>query len=160
MKFYMKQKMFSLSQRFDIFNEAGESVFYVENELLSLGRKMHVYETKTDQEVAFIQQKLLVWLPRFEVYVEGDHISTIKKELTFLKPKYTISGLDWNIQGNWLEYDYQIYTKDNREVASIGKKWFSFTDSFEFDIKDDSVNPIAVISVILAIDAVMDSRER
>lgn len=160
MKFYMKQKMFSLSQRFDIFNEAGESVFYVENELLSLGRKMHVYETKTDQEVAFIQQKLLVWLPRFEVYVDGDHISTIKKELTFLKPKYTISGLDWNIQGNWLEYDYQIYTKDNREVASIGKKWFSFTDSFEFDIKDDSVNPIAVISVILAIDAVMDSRER
>ena len=57
-RLYMKQKVFSLKDRFTIKDEYDTDVYYVEGEFLSLGKKLHVYNTR-DEEVAYIQQKLL-----------------------------------------------------------------------------------------------------
>ena len=38
MKLYMKQKVFSLKDRFTIKNEAGEDVYTVEGKFISLGK--------------------------------------------------------------------------------------------------------------------------
>jgi len=38
-------------------------------EIFSWGKKLHVYDLRGD-EVAFIQQRLLTFLPRYEVYTK------------------------------------------------------------------------------------------
>ena len=58
MKLYFKQKVFSFRQRSEIFDENGNVVFTALGELISLGRKMHIYDSSSN-EVAFVQQRLM-----------------------------------------------------------------------------------------------------
>ncbi len=44
MKLYIKQKVFSLASRFNITDEEGNERYTVEGELLSLTRKLHIYD--------------------------------------------------------------------------------------------------------------------
>ena len=44
MKLYFKQKVFTLKQRSNIFDRAGNVLFTAEAEIISLGRKMHIYD--------------------------------------------------------------------------------------------------------------------
>lgn len=94
-------------------------------------------------------------LPKFFVEVNGSEIAQIKKKLTFLKPKYVVEGLDWEVEGNFLAHDYSI-TENGNVIASIHKRWMSWGDSFELDISDGA-DEVAALAVILAIDAVMDA---
>ncbi|MBS7359996.1 MAG: hypothetical protein KIG53_05270, partial [Oscillospiraceae bacterium] len=95
-------------------------------------------------------QKVLSFLPRYFVDVNGAEVAEIVKELTFLKPKYRIGGLNWEINGSFLAHDYEI-TKLNSPIVTIRKAWVSWGDSYELDIRDNN-DEIMALSVVLAID--------
>lgn len=155
MKLYMKQKVFSLKDRFTIKNEAGEDVYTVEGKFISLGKKLHILDTN-GEEVAFVKQELLTLLPKFTVEQHGEPVAQIQKKLSFLKPKYVVTGLDWKIEGNLLAHDYTILSGE-RAIVSIHKKWMSWGDAFELDVADDA-DPTLTVAVVLAIDAVLDAQ--
>lgn len=154
MKLYMKQQIFSLKDRFYIKDEAGQDRYYVEGEFLSLGKKLHLYDMNGN-ELAFIQQKLLTFLPRFFVYKNGRQVAEIVKEFTFLKPKYSINGLGWDVDGSVLCHDYNI-TYGGSDIANIHKVWMSWGDSYEIDL-NHSQDEVITLSVVLAIDAVIEA---
>ncbi len=154
MKLYIKQKVFSFKDRFTVKNAAGEDRYFVEGKLISLGKKLTVTD-EAGNEVAFVNQKVLSFLPKFFVEVNGREVAQIKKKFTFLKPKYLVEGLDWEVEGDFFSHDYSI-TENGNVVASIHKRWMSWGDSFELDISD-SADEVMALAVILAIDAVMDA---
>ena len=94
MELYMKQKVFSLNDKFTIKDGEGNDKYKVEGEIFTLGKKLHVYNME-EREIAFIEQKLMTFMPKFFVYVNGEKIIEIVKKFTFLKPKYEIIGKDW-----------------------------------------------------------------
>ncbi len=155
-RLYMKQKVFSWRDRFTIKDENETDRYSVEGELISIGKKLHVYDNN-EQEVAFVQQKVLTLLPRFFVFVNGTQVAEIVKEFTILKPKYRIEGLDWEVQGDILGHDYQI-TENGREIVRIHKVWLAWGDTFELDIAD-AADEVMALAVVLAIDCVMDASE-
>ena len=63
MKLYIRQKVFSWRDQFTVKDANGADRYYVEGEIFSWGKKFHVYDLRGD-EVAFIQQRLLTFLPR------------------------------------------------------------------------------------------------
>lgn len=154
MKLYIRQKVFSIGARFNITDENGEEKYRVEGEVFTLGKKLHIYDV-TGEEIAFVQQKLLSLMPRFYVYVNGEKIAEVLKEITFLKPKYDIFGKGWTVEGDFLAHDYAI-TEAGREIARVHKVWMSWGDSYELDILDTD-DEASLIAVILIIDAVMDA---
>ena len=122
MKLYIKQKVFSWSDRFTVKDIHGEDRYYVEGELFSWGKKLHVYDM-AGNEVAFIQQKVFSFLPRYFVYVNGEEIAEIVKEFTFFFPKYSIAGLGWDIEGSFMAHDYQITHRDHQQgVDDLGRQ--------------------------------------
>ena len=155
MKLYMKQRVFSWRDRFAVKDFNGEDRYYVEGELFSWGKKLHVYDMRGN-EVAFIQQKLFTLLPRYFVYVGGIQVAEIVKEFTFFFPRYSIEGLGWNIEGDFMAHDYVI-TQGGRSIVTIRKEWMAWGDAYELDIAD-SGNEILALAVVLTIDAVMESR--
>ncbi len=156
MRLYFRQKVFSLTQRSDIFDELGNIVFTAQGEFLSLGRKMHIYDAN-NFEVGFVQQKLLHLMPRFSVYINGQYIADIVKEFTLFKQNYRIEGLSWKIDGDIFAHDYRI-TCGGQYIASIHKRWMTWGDSFEIDIAHEQ-DTIMALAVIIAIDCVIDNSQ-
>ena len=156
MQLYMKQKVFSLKDRFSIQNADGEDKYYVEGKMISFGKKLRIYDTQGN-ELAYVQQKVLSLLPKFFVEINGEQVAVIQKKLSFAKPKYVIEGPDWEVQGNFLGHDYEI-TENGSPIVSIHKKWMAWGDTFELDVVDER-REILAVATVLAIDAVMDAQQ-
>ena len=156
MQLYMKQKVFSWNDKFTIQNSFGEDKYFVEGKLISIGKKLRIYDA-AGTELAFVNQKVVSLMPKFCVEMNGEEVAVIKKKFTLLKPKYLIEGPGWEVQGDFMGHDYVI-SDGGRPVVAIHKKWMAWGDTFELDITDESHEVLAV-AVVLAIDAVMDSQQ-
>ena len=155
MKLYIKQKVFSWGDKFTVKDSNGEDRYFVEGEIFSWGKKLHVYDMRGN-EVAFIQQKLFSFLPRYFVYVGDEQVAEIVKEFTFFFPKYSIEGLGWDINGQFMAHEYEI-TQDGRPIVTIRKEWMTWGDTYELDIADPA-DEIIALAVVLTIDAVTESK--
>ena len=155
MQLYMKQKVFSWKDKFSITDAMGQDKYYIEGKVISLGKKLRIYDM-AENELAFVNQKLLTLLPKFAVEINGEVVAVIKKKFSLFKPKYAITGPDWEVEGNFLSHDYTI-TENGKPIVAIHKKWMTWGDTFELDIPDES-NEILALAVVLAIDAVMDNQ--
>lgn len=152
MKLYIKQKVFSWGDKFTVKDAAGQDRYYVEGEVFTFGRKLRVYDM-AGNERAFIKQEVWSWMPRYYVFCGGQQVAEIKKEFTFLFPKYTVEGLGWEIEGSFMAHDYQI-RKNGNPIVSISKEWMTWGDSYQLDIADPRDEMLA-LAVVLTIDCVM-----
>lgn len=154
MKLYIKQKVFSLRDRFTVKDEYGEDKYYVEGEILSLGKKLRIYDMGGN-ELAFVRERLLAFMPKFTIEINGREIAEIVKRFTFLRPKYYVDGLGWDVEGDFFSHNYDI-TDGNKTIVSIHKQFMAWGDTFEIDVQKDN-DEIIALAVVLAIDAVMDA---
>ena len=154
MKLYIKEKVFSWGDKFTVKDAYGEDKYIVEGELFTFGKKLHVYD-RSGREVAFIKQEVWSFLPRYYVFCGDLKIAEIKKEFTFLFPRYTIEGLGWEIDGSFMAHDYQI-TKRGRKIVTIAKEWMTWGDSYELDIADPA-DELVALAVVIAIDCVTEA---
>lgn len=154
MKLLFKQKFFSWFDSYDIFNEAGEAVYTVKGQL-SWGHCLKIFDAR-GYEVATVKEKVFTFLPKFEMYLQDRYIGCITKEFTFFKPKYNIDFNGWQIDGDWLEWDYRI-TSAGRCVATISKKLWQWTDTYMIDVENPQ-DALCVLMLVLAIDAEKCSR--
>ena len=154
MKLYIKQKVFSFRDRFTVKDEYGEDKYYVEGEILSLGKKLRIYDMDGN-ELAFVRERLLAFMPKFTIEINGSEIAEIIKRFTFLRPKYYVDGLGWDVEGDFFSHNYDI-TDGNKIIVSIHKQFMAWGDTFEIDVQKDN-DEIIALAVVLAIDAVMDA---
>lgn len=157
MKLYFKQRMFSWFDSYDIYRMDAENevAFTVEGQL-SWGHKLHILDPM-GRHIATVKEIPLSFLPRFELYV-GEHcIGTIRKEFTLLRPSFSLDFNGWSVEGSFLEWDYTISDECGRQVASISKEPFRWTDTYVIDVADER-NALCALMVVLAIDAEKCSR--
>ena len=155
MKLLFKQRLFSWFDSYDIYNENGETVYTVEGKM-SWGHKLHILNRR-GEHIATVKQVVLTWLPRFELY-EGDrYIGSIKKQFSFLTPRYEIDFNGWRISGDFLEWDYNILNSFGQVIATVSKELFNFTDTYTIDTANDK-DALLALMVTLAIDAEKCSR--
>lgn len=155
MKLYIKQKVFSFGDKFTVYDENGEERYYAKGEVFSLGRKLHICDYQ-DNELAFIQQKLWTWMPRYLVLIGGEAKMEVIKEFTLLFPKYRIEGPGWEVSGQFWEHDYEA-TLNGQTVFSVHKQWMTWGDSYELDIPDPR-NALYALAVVLIIDCITASQ--
>ena len=155
MKLYIKEKVFCWGDQFHVWDALGNEKYTVEGEVFSWGKKLHVYD-RHGREVAFIKQELFTWLPCYHVFVNGEDVAQVRREFTWFVPKYTVSGLGWEVDGHFLEHDYQI-TKNGRQIVNIEKEWMTWGDSYVLDIADPADEVIA-LAVVLTIDCVVEQQ--
>ena len=97
MKLLFKQRFFSWFDSYDIYDEAGNTVYVVKGEL-SWGHLLRIYDA-AGNDLGMIKEKVLTWLPKFEMYLGERYIGCISKEFSFFKPRYNIDCNGWQISG-------------------------------------------------------------
>lgn len=150
-KLYIKQKVFSLSEKFTVTDEHDQPCYFVEGSFFKIPKHFLIHD-KQQREIGKITKKTFTWLPKFFVEVDGNDRITLKKELSFLKSRYTISAQDIEIQGNWWDMNFAV-SAQGEKVAEITKRWFSWGDTYEVTILDESMERL-IISLVIAIDCV------
>ncbi len=155
MKLLFKQRFFSWFDSYDIYDENGETIFTVEGQL-SWGHCLHILD-RDGTHIGTVQEKVLTFLPKFELYAYGEYIGCVQKEFTFFKPRFTIEGSDWEVDGSWMEWDYSIQSGSRGPVAVISKELFQWTDTYVIDVADPA-DALCALMVVLAIDAEKCSR--
>ena len=134
----------------DIYNEDGETLFTVEGQI-SWGHCLHILDAR-GSHIGTVQEKVLTFLPKFELYAYGEYIGSIRKEFTFFTPRFTVDSSDWEVEGSFMEWDYSIRSASQGHVASISKELFNWTDTYVIDVPDPA-NALCALMVVLAIDA-------
>ena len=155
MKLYFKQRFFSWFDSYDIYGEDGSVLFTVEGQL-SWGHTLHILNARGDH-IATVKQVVLTWLPKFEFYIGEQYVGMLQKEFSFLQPRYNIDFNGWHIEGNWLEWDYQIQRDDGSPAAVISKELLHWTDTYTIETEHGR-DALCALMVVLAIDAEKCSR--
>ena len=75
---------------------------------------------------------------------------------TFFRPKFTLDMNGWSVDGDWLEWDYEV-SEGGRHVASVSKQIWNWTDTYVIDVYDPQ-DALAALMLVLAIDAEKCSR--
>lgn len=150
MRLLFKQRFFSWLDSYDIYDEAGNTVYTVEGQL-AWGHKL-VISDATGREIGMVREEVLTFLPRFALYIEGREIGEIKKEFTFFKPSFRLDCKGWQIDGDFFEWDYHIEDMGGAKIATISKEVFRWTDTYVIDVRDPQ-DALFALMIALAIDA-------
>lgn len=156
MRLLFKQRLFSWFDSYDIYDEAGNIAYSVKGEL-AWGHQLRIYDAY-GREAGLVKQRILTFLPKFEMYMGDTYVGSICRELTFFTPRYTVEYHDWQVEGNIFEWDYTVMSNNGRRVADISKQFFNFTDTYVLDIYDPA-DALGVLMLVLAIDAEKCSRQ-
>ena len=150
MKLLFKQRFFSWFDSYDIYNELGETVYTVKGQL-SWGHCLKVFNAYGD-EIGTVKEKVLTFLPKFEIYLQDRYVGCISKEFSFFTPKFNIDFNGWNVKGDFFEWDYSIENSLGYTVAKISKEVFNLTDTYVIDIYNPD-DALCALMMVLAIDA-------
>ena len=91
MQLLIKQRVFSWTDTYDVYDEKEEPKYFVKAEFFALGHQIHVYD-KSGREVGMVKQRLLTLLPAFDIEIDGKEFGSVQKEFTFFKPRYEPDG--------------------------------------------------------------------
>lgn len=155
MKLLFKQRFFSWFDSYDIFDELGNTVYTVKGQL-SWGHKLLIYDA-SGQEVGMVNERVLTFLPKFEIHKNGHYIGCLSKEFSLFIPRYNLDYNGWHIDGTVMEWNYSFLDKTGSKLANVSKELFNLTDTYAIDIVDPK-DALDVLMFVLAIDAEKCSR--
>ena len=156
MKLLLKQRFFSWFDSYDIYDERGAVAFTVKGEL-AWGHCFKIYDAH-GLELGTVKQRVLTFLPKFEIYQGNQYVGCIEKEFSFLRPRYNIDFNGWHVEGSFMEWDYSILDRSGREIATVSKELFNWTDTYVIDVENPQ-DALGALMLVLAIDAEKCSRD-
>lgn len=155
MKLLFKQRFFSWFDSYDIYNEAGETVYTVCGQL-SWGHCLKIFDAN-DREIGMVKERIFTFLPKFEMYLGEQYIGCINKEFTFFTPRFNIDCNGWQVEGSFFEWDYEILNASGQQIATVSKELLNWTDTYVIDVRDPK-DALCALMLVLAIDAEKCSR--
>ena len=153
----IKQKVFALSDTYNVYDESGNPKYFIKNEFFKLAHKLHVYDREGGVELGMIQQKLFHLLMEFEIFINGYSWGIIKQQLSFLKPKYSIEYKNWRLEGDIFHWNYSVYEGD-RLVVTINRKLFQWGDTYVLNVANPE-DELPALMVVITMDLAREAAE-
>lgn len=151
MHFQLNSKLLSIGSNYQIKDGSGELAYTVRGKILSFGHDLTL-ETADGIEVARIKQKMLNFMPTFELYLGEKRYATISKQFSWFKKRFLLDipgPNDYEIEGNFWDYEYEFRRKSGA-VAMVSRRRFSLTGVYGVNIVEgeDAVSILATVVVI------------
>lgn len=138
MLLYIKQKIFSFNDKYDVYNPNLEPVYHVESEFLTLLSKIHLYDLYGN-ELFYIKKNFTFLFAQYDIYSKNKLCATVNQKFSLFSNKLSVSS-DYGeieIQGDIFGMDFNIIC-NGILLGSIRKKWLSIGDSYELEIVNEN----------------------
>lgn len=154
---FTTSKVFTLHKHIDITDAQGRVVYEANTKFPSLHDKTDVTDAQGNQ-VAHIERKFFTLHERHFVTMASGERFEISNELWHLVKDITnMEGLGWQLRGNLVGLNFELYDRDGSIIAVIGQKMFSVHDKYCIDIYRPDVEPI-VIAILVTLQHMMRDR--
>ena len=159
MKLYLKQRVFSLTDKYDIYDYNGKPYFHVCSEFLSLTAKMHLCDL-AGNELFLIRRHFTFLLAKYEIFCGERLYAEIQQQMSWLKPRLAVKSVygDFEIQGDFWNMHYTLFCNGSA-IGAVDKKWLSWGDSYELDISDQ-MDPGFFCALVIAIDNCVHNEDK
>ena len=151
MRYVLKQKLLSLGDDYYIRDDQGREVYLVDGKAFSIGAKLSFRDLEGN-ELAFIRQKLFNLAPTYEIHRDGRLAAVVKRELfSFLHHRFTVDVPgpdDLEARGDFLDHEY-TFTRGDREVATVSKRWLALSDTYGVDVADGEDDVLILASAVV-----------
>jgi uncharacterized protein YxjI len=152
MRYAMRQKLFCWGDDYRILDQDGRDIYFVDGKAFVVLRKRLVFQDMDGNELAEIRQRLLAWGPSYDIVRGGEVVATVKKHLfTLMYCQFTVDVPgpdDLEATGSLFDYEY-VFRRHGRDVATVSKKYFSWTDSYGVDIADGEDDVLILASSVV-----------
>ena len=151
MVLYIKQKIFSLTDSYNVYDENLQPVYKVESEFFSFLSKIHLFDMYGN-ELFYIKKNLTFMFAEYEIYNGELLCAVVKQEFSFFKPKLTVKSSygDFDIQGDFFNMDFDIMCNGSL-LGAINKEWLSFGDSYSLKVANEK-DAAFFTALVIAID--------
>ena len=153
MRYVLKQKPLSWGDDFVIKDESGRDVYFVDGKAFSIGDQLS-FQDMEGHELAFIKQKLLSWGKTYEI-VRGGQVAAVVKKALFapFHHRFTVDVPgpdDLEAEGSFTDHEY-TFRRGERTVATVSKKWFSWTDTYGVEVAEGE-DPVLILASAVVVD--------
>lgn len=151
MVLYLKQQSSEWGKMFVVFDENNKEHYKVKFDPVSIGKRMHLLDAN-GKEVLFLKQKPFSPITIFELFRDGkkgEKIGEITKGTEGYDQKYTVTGFDCEVKGEFYTPEYKI-THDGLCLAEITRKWFKTGESVQIDIQTN-FDEAWIVSIVLVV---------
>ncbi|MCA9966229.1 MAG: LURP-one-related family protein [Anaerolineales bacterium] len=159
MRYLLKQKLWSFTDSFNIYNANQQAVYQVKGKPFSWGDQLS-FQDMSGRELATISQKLFTFMPKYELYKDGQLFAEIIKEFSWFRSQFTLDvpgPNDYAITGSFWEREY-TFVRQKQVVATVSKKFWSWADTYGVDILDGE-DDIAILATVVVIDLVLHDED-
>ena len=153
--FFMEQKVFSLTAKYNICLEDKTPVYSIQSDLTHLNYSI----CREGTEIFKLKKKLIALLPEFSIFEDGSEIGHLKKKLKLTKPEIIgeIKGKNVCLKGDVFGNNYAIEF-DGKVVATVDSAVLTWGDCYRIKVREDSLQDYVMILAVI-IDNVIDAEK-
>lgn len=155
---FTSSKVMTLHHRIEI-TDANENVVYrAESKAISLHDKTDLYDAR-DQHVAHIEKKFFSLHERHFITMADGTAFQLSNELFHLfRDVSNLEGLGWQLKGNILGLNFELYDEKGEIIAVIAQKLFSLHDKYCIDIYRPEYEK-EVVAILITLQHMIRDRE-
>ena len=148
MRYYLEENFRWFKADGQLYNEAGDEVYYYENRGLFLPR-IDLY--KYDVNIWHVQTRFSWVRAIYDLIYGSETVGTLNSRLQFIRSTLDIEGLGWRVEGDIFSYNFDIINENGIIIAHMDQKIFHMTQHFTIEIFDED-NEELIVLLVLAIN--------
>ena len=155
---FTSTKVLTLHHRIEITDAEERVVYRAESKFPSLHDKTDLYDAE-DRLVAHMERKFLSLHERhFITMADGTAFELSNEIFHLIKDITNIEGLGWQLQGNILGLNFELYDENGEVIAVIAQKLFSMHDKYCVDIYRPE-HEQTVVAILITLQHMIQDRE-
>ena len=155
---FTSSKVFSLHHKIDVTDENGILKYHAETKFPSLHDRTYISDAH-GHLISYVYRKFFTLHERHFIEMEsGLSFEMATEWFHIIKDIMNIEGLAWQLRGNILGLNFQLYDQNGEIVALISQKMLSLHDKYCIDIYQPDYEEV-VVTILITLQHMMNDRE-
>ena len=155
---FTSTKVLTLHHRITVTDAEENVVYRAESKFFSLRDKTDIFDA-ADNLVAHIERKIFTIRQRHYVSMaDGTSFELSNELLHLIKAITNIEGLGWQLRGNILGLNFELYDQNDQIIAVIAQKMISLHDKYCIDIYRPEYEK-TIVAILVTLQHMIRDRE-
>ena len=155
---FTSSKIFSLHHRIEVVNDREEVVYRAESKAISLHDRTEIFDAAGNLVAKMWKKVLTLHERHFIEMADGTNFQLSNELWHLIKDVTNVEELGWQLRGNIMALNFELYDADGSVIAVIGQKMFSLHDKYCIDIYKPE-HEQKVIAILITLQHMIRDRE-